>query len=367
MLSVIQIVSRMKIILLGVSISFVLILGINRVDASGLDEPNSVKNISSFHSKYSAVYPKRPKSLIQGEIIFKENNGYIDDYLVLSPANPKGERSVEIMNFSQHFSLEYDYSDNIVRKINYKSMRTPDKPNPEFISFRALDFFMPFKYGALTKDSAVLEGIEKIDNEDMEIISAIVAKYPYFGQKCKMWQAKDTKIIHRFIIYDDKEEPVFSLEASEVTINPEIEDTRFSPLVSPDFKEVDLTAEYWERYNLLTELYYFHELNALNGCKKMKEAEEKLRESPDLSYNGIKREPSILFADRQYKFLIIDFGKADKINNGDIFGVYRNNRLLGKIQVVQTYEDMSVAEPVTEELFKEFREGDRVLKEEEEF
>ncbi len=70
----------------------------------------------------------------------------------------------------------------------------------------------------------------------------------------------------------------------------------------------------------------------------------------------------ILTVNKEFNFVIINLGKKDNLKKGMVFLVYRENKLIGKIEVEETFKDMSsclILPWITKE---EFRRDDGVLK-----
>jgi len=68
----------------------------------------------------------------------------------------------------------------------------------------------------------------------------------------------------------------------------------------------------------------------------------------------------ILVVNREYNFVVINLGRKDGINTGDILSVYRNGRNLGDISVEKVHESMSAANMLSANMKNLLKEGDRV-------
>lgn len=66
----------------------------------------------------------------------------------------------------------------------------------------------------------------------------------------------------------------------------------------------------------------------------------------------------ILAVNKEYAFVIIDLGKANKLNLGDILSVYRDDKFIGRVQIEDIQEDTSAATILPEWHNKEFKEDD---------
>lgn len=49
----------------------------------------------------------------------------------------------------------------------------------------------------------------------------------------------------------------------------------------------------------------------------------------------------ILEINREYNFVIINLGKEDNVEKGMVFLVYREKKLIGKVEVEEMFQDMS--------------------------
>jgi outer membrane lipoprotein-sorting protein len=371
--------NRISIILILFILSTYAELGM--AEEPALDKLGSLqKDVVSFQVKYLInVKTKQSEYIRKGNIVFKENMGYAEE--AFYHRNNKDRKDKIVMNFPQGTSLTYNYPKNSVYKIDYNSISRLGDFDPNFISFNILDLFMPFRYKALKDNSLKREGVEKDKDKDYDVISAVMVKRPFLGKRCKIWQAKDNNFIYKFFIYDEKDKPIFTLEVTDVEINPKIDDVEFSVEIPPDFKEIDLTEQFAQQYRILTELYNLYALNEEleNVNKEIRESNEALKKKIDelqkgmaglktaskmedsLAVGPLTQRRSILVVDYDLKFVIIGVGKTNDVEIGDIFGVYRENELLGKIQVYKIYEDMAVAEAITDGLMRKVKEGDKIL------
>lgn len=71
----------------------------------------------------------------------------------------------------------------------------------------------------------------------------------------------------------------------------------------------------------------------------------------------------ILAVNKEYAFVMIDLGKANKLNLADVLSVYRDNKFIGRVQIEDIEEDICAAAILPEWLDREFKEDDeaRVL------
>jgi len=71
----------------------------------------------------------------------------------------------------------------------------------------------------------------------------------------------------------------------------------------------------------------------------------------------------ILEVNDEYGFVVVDLGKDDNINLGDILSVYRNDKFIGRAQVEKVKEEISAAAILPDWQDREFKEEDeaRVL------
>ena len=69
----------------------------------------------------------------------------------------------------------------------------------------------------------------------------------------------------------------------------------------------------------------------------------------------------VLAVNKEYDFVIIDLGKANNLNLGDILSVYRSDKFIGRIQVEKAKEDISAAAILPDWQGREFKEDDEVM------
>jgi hypothetical protein len=70
----------------------------------------------------------------------------------------------------------------------------------------------------------------------------------------------------------------------------------------------------------------------------------------------------ILTVNKEFNFVIINLGKKDNLKKGIIFLVYRENKLIGKVEVEETFKDMSSCVIVPWISKEELKRDDGVLK-----
>lgn len=355
------------------------LLELDRGEEFPLDKPDLLQqDFPSFKLEYSIILIEGKATFKlksrgrEGTIVFKKGAGFIDNSIVYLPrAEPQQEKIID--NFLQQVKLTCNYSEKTAYKINFKSISTINGFDPQTVVFRPYFVFAPFKYGLLKENSHKIEGSDKIKDRDFEVLSAIIARYPFFDRKCKFWQANDDKFIYKFVIYNEKDEPIFSLDVAELKLNPEIEDKEFSVEIPPDFKEIDITEQFSQQYRILVQLYDLYTLNE-ELRKNLRVAQAEMQDlSPEINNVVIDRdgmpfplkpvvkESAILVINRRMNFVIIGLGREENIGVGRVFDVYRADKLLGRLEVSEIYEDMAVAEPVSEGLMGIIREGDKVI------
>lgn len=71
----------------------------------------------------------------------------------------------------------------------------------------------------------------------------------------------------------------------------------------------------------------------------------------------------VLEVNNEHTFVVVDLGKLDKLNLGDILSIYRNDRFVGRVQVEKVREDICAAAVLPEWYGVEFKREDeaRVL------
>jgi len=349
------------------------------VEGLSLEELDlSESEITSFRVKYLMyAKSKEAESSDRGRVIFKAGKGYIEELFTAN--NEINEKTVE--NFIDDTRLTYDYTRHIVYKIDYKSFPLKEEGHPRFIAFSILDIFFPFRFTTLIDDSVKLESTEKTKDRDFDVITGIIFKNPFQGNNCKIWQDRNNRFIYRFIIYNKDGEAVYSLEITEVEINPQIEDADFRMDIPSDFKEIDITDKHKEKYRMLKTQQGMFALNyklsreneelkeKIEAYQKeknaLKEIEGMLVKNRDILEKNLPsnrtKMSSVLRVERDLKFIIVGLGKIDNLAIGDIFRVYRENELLGSVQITQLYDDMAVAEALTQGLIDKVKESDEVV------
>ncbi|MCM8784133.1 MAG: hypothetical protein NC818_05125 [Candidatus Omnitrophica bacterium] len=301
----------------------------------------------------------------KGEIIFKRDFGVINN-MVNNYSEKKDEERIKIIeNFITGINLNYNYLTNKVEKRDYHNWFGIKWYFGKDLHFNIWDIFAISRSNLLSVYNH--EGIEKKGNKEISIISGILAKYPFWGNKCKIWIDKEYNFIHKFIIYSEKDEPIFTLEVTEVEVNPEIDDKEFSTEIPPDFTVVDITEQFAQQYRILVQLYDFYnrikelekKLEVLR--KENEELKEMSKEKEVEKRIAITKEPVVLFIDRENKFVVMG-GREDDLVVGEIFEVYRGSKLLGKLEITRVYQDLAVAEPVMEGLMDVIKEGDSLVR-----
>jgi hypothetical protein len=68
----------------------------------------------------------------------------------------------------------------------------------------------------------------------------------------------------------------------------------------------------------------------------------------------------ILVVNREFDFVMINLGSNNGIENGTIFGVYRQERLIAKVEAERVYEDMCSAVILSEDKKGNIQEDDKV-------
>lgn len=68
----------------------------------------------------------------------------------------------------------------------------------------------------------------------------------------------------------------------------------------------------------------------------------------------------IIMVNKEYAFVVVNLGHQHNLNIGDILYVYRNDELIGKVQIERTEENMSAAAVLPDWQNAEFKENDVV-------
>ena len=71
---------------------------------------------------------------------------------------------------------------------------------------------------------------------------------------------------------------------------------------------------------------------------------------------------NVLVVNREFAFVIVDLGRVNNVNLGDVLSVYRGGEFVGKVQVEKVEEKISAATVLPEWQTIEFRENDEVKK-----
>ena len=73
-------------------------------------------------------------------------------------------------------------------------------------------------------------------------------------------------------------------------------------------------------------------------------------------------EGKVLVINRDYNFAVINLGSKDKINTGDEFVVFHQDKEIGQLKVEKVHDSMSAAEFSSPEMRDKVNEGDRVVR-----
>ena len=73
-----------------------------------------------------------------------------------------------------------------------------------------------------------------------------------------------------------------------------------------------------------------------------------------------KEEVEVLGVNKDYGFIVINAGKNQGITEGDLFFVYRGEKMLGRIEVEKTANDVSIARALYKSLRDIVKKGDRI-------
>ncbi|MCM8824141.1 MAG: hypothetical protein NC822_05670, partial [Candidatus Omnitrophica bacterium] len=52
----------------------------------------------------------------------------------------------------------------------------------------------------------------------------------------------------------------------------------------------------------------------------------------------------VIFLNKDYNFIVVNIGRKELVREGDIFGVYRNNQLIGSVKVLQLLDNVSACD-----------------------
>ncbi len=102
---------------------------------------------------------------------------------------------------------------------------------------------------------------------------------------------------------------------------------------------------------------------------KLKELELKTREGVRLDKivvrpqgEGAKLEGKISSLDKKFKFVLIDLGKNDGVEVGDVFTCLDNNKEIGEVKIEKVYETLSSANFLPNLSVKSLKAGSKVVK-----
>ena len=132
-------------------------------------------------------------------------------------------------------------------------------------------------------------------------------------------------------------------------------------------RQIVLTLEKLEKETAARRQAEAHLIIAMEGKRVL---EEKLRgparRSKTVKLGAIIVKPAplltgkVLAVNEAYDFIIVDLGRANDMTVGDILSVYRNDGLIGRVQVEKVEEKNSAAAILPEWQGVEFKENDEV-------
>ncbi len=106
------------------------------------------------------------------------------------------------------------------------------------------------------------------------------------------------------------------------------------------------------------------------AMKEKRALEAKVRQSAkkpkifELEKIVIKPTPTltgkVLVVNNEYAFVIIDLGKGNNLNLGDILSIYRGDKFIGRVQIEDIEEDISAATILPEWQDRKFKEDDEI-------
>jgi myosin heavy subunit len=73
-------------------------------------------------------------------------------------------------------------------------------------------------------------------------------------------------------------------------------------------------------------------------------------------------EGKIIVVNKEYNFAVINLGGKDGLKIGDVFSVYRDNKVIGSLKVEKVHDSMAAAAFSSPEMKDKLSEGDRVVK-----
>lgn len=81
----------------------------------------------------------------------------------------------------------------------------------------------------------------------------------------------------------------------------------------------------------------------------------------DASGAPAKPEGKVLVVNGEYDFIVVNLGRKDNMNVGDILNISRKNKKIGQAKVEEVRDTMSVATPTSKGLVKQIKEEDKVI------
>jgi hypothetical protein len=77
--------------------------------------------------------------------------------------------------------------------------------------------------------------------------------------------------------------------------------------------------------------------------------------------SGAPLEGKVLVVNKDYNFAVISLGNKDGVKVGDVFSIYRKDKLVGDVKVEKVHDSMAAAGFVSSEIKDKVGEGDKVV------
>lgn len=168
----------------------------------------------------------------------------------------------------------------------------------------------------------------------------------------------ENELIETIKAKEDVEEELVTEKERSLALEKEVEEREH---------QVKLVLEKLEKEEIARRQAEAHLIIAMEGKRVL---EEKLRgparRSKTVKLGAIIVKPAplltgkVLAVNEAYDFIIVDLGRANDMTIGDILSVYRNDGLIGRVQVEKVEEKNSAAAILPEWQGVEFKENDEV-------
>ncbi len=88
---------------------------------------------------------------------------------------------------------------------------------------------------------------------------------------------------------------------------------------------------------------------------------EQPKQAAETAKQSAVLEGKVLVVNKDYDFIVVNLGRKDNVNVGDILSIARKNKKLGEFKIEEVRDTMSVATPLTKGLTAQIREDDKAV------